>query len=69
MKKCITIHFFKMTLLQAEIRRTLYLKKRETPVDDQDPWFTNMLNKLDYWVESCPKNDEGSGLSEVWYVP
>ncbi|OQV06262.1 Fungal Zn2-Cys6 binuclear cluster domain-containing protein isoform 2 [Cladophialophora immunda] len=29
MKKCISIHFFKMRLLQAEIRRTLYLKKRE----------------------------------------
>lgn len=68
MKKCITIHFFKMRLLQAEIRRTLYLKKRDTPVDDQDPWFTNMMNKLDDWVASCPKNDEGSGLSEAWYV-
>ncbi|KAK2760795.1 hypothetical protein FQN54_002033 [Arachnomyces sp. PD_36] len=67
MKKCITIHFFKMRLLQSEIRRTLYLKKRDTPVDDQDPWFTNMLNKIDHWVASCPKNDEGSGLSEVWF--
>ncbi|KAK2784890.1 hypothetical protein FQN52_008826 [Onygenales sp. PD_12] len=67
MKKCIAIHFFKMRLLQAEIRRTLYLKKRETPLDDQDPWFINMLAKLDHWVASCPKNDEGSGLSEVWF--
>jgi hypothetical protein len=68
MKKCIVIHFLKMRLLQAEIRRTLYLKKRPTPVDDQDPWFTEMLAKLDNWVTSCPKNDEGSGLSELWYV-
>lgn len=68
MKKCIAIHFFQMRLLQAEIRRTLYLKKRPTPADDQDPWFTNMLEKLDSWVATCPKNDEGSGLSEYWYA-
>ncbi|EQL28227.1 hypothetical protein RJZ56_005286 [Blastomyces dermatitidis] len=67
MKKCIAIHFFKMRLLQAEIRRTLYLKKRDRPHDDNDPWFTNMLAKLDRWVASCPKNDEGSGLSELWF--
>jgi hypothetical protein len=68
MSKCIAIHFFKMRLLQAEIRRTLYLRKRDTPADDRDPWFANMLAKLDNWVASCPKNDEGSGISEVWYV-
>ena len=68
MKKCIAIHFFKMRLLQAEIRRTLYLQKRPAPVSDQDPWFQQMLAKMDHWVASCPKNDEGSGLSEVWYV-
>ncbi|PGH01551.1 hypothetical protein AJ80_08985 [Polytolypa hystricis UAMH7299] len=67
MKKCIAIHFFKMRLLQAEIRRTLYLRKRDAPLDDQDPWFTNMTAKIDQWVTSCPKNDEGSGLSEVWF--
>lgn len=66
MKKCIAIHFFKMRLLQAEIRRQLYLKKRPEPVNDQDPWFRDMLSKIDQWVESCPKNDEGSGLSEKW---
>jgi hypothetical protein len=66
MKKCISIHFFRMRLLQAEIRRTLYLKKRDSPVNDQDPWFSNMQRKLDEWVATCPKNDEGSGLSEAW---
>ena len=66
MKKCIAIHFFKMRLLQAEIRRMLYLKKRETPLSDKDPWFTSMKQKIDNWVMSCPKNDEGSGLSEAW---
>ncbi|OAL17273.1 hypothetical protein AYO22_11838 [Fonsecaea multimorphosa] len=68
MKKCISIHFFKMRLLQAEIRRTLYLKKREAPVHDQDPWFHQMLAKIDSWVRDCPKNDEGSGLSEAWFI-
>lgn len=68
MKKCIAIHFMKMRLLQAEIRRTLYLRKRETPVDDQDSWFAQMLDKIDHWVNSCPQNDEGSGLSKVWSV-
>lgn len=66
MKKCIAIHFLKMRLLQAEIRRTLYLRKRESPVHDQDPWFHDMLRKIDDWVQNCPKNDEGSGLSESW---
>jgi Fungal specific transcription factor domain len=66
MKKCISIHFFRMRLLQAEIRRTLYLKKRDAPVNDKDPWFSKMQQKLDDWVASCPKNDEGSGLSEAW---
>lgn len=64
--KCIAIHFLKMRLLQAEIRRTLYLNKRDVPVDDQDPWFSQMLQKIDYWVASCPKNDGGSGLSQKW---
>jgi hypothetical protein len=66
MKKCISVHFFKMRLLQAEVRRTLYLKKRDAPLSDQDPWFFYMHNKIDDWVQSCPKNDEGSGLSEIW---
>ncbi|KAF3480226.1 fungal specific transcription factor domain-containing protein [Arthroderma uncinatum] len=67
MKKCIAIHFFKMRLLQAEIRRKLYLCKRPTPLDDRDPWFAQMLNKMDRWVELCPKNDEGSGFSQLWF--
>jgi len=68
MKKCIAIHFFKMRLLQAEIRRTLYLRKRESPVSDTDPWFHDMLARIDDWVRTCPKNDEGSGLSETWFI-
>lgn len=66
MKKQIAIHFFKMRLLQAEIRRKLYLKKRDDPKDDRDPWFIEMQAKLDRWMRDCPKDDEGSGLSEKW---
>lgn len=67
MKKRIAIHFFKMRLLQAEIRRKLYLKRRPEPRNDQDPWFLAMEAKIKDWHSSCPKNDEGSGLSETWF--
>lgn len=66
-KKRIAIHFFKMRLLQAEIRRKLYLKKRPEPQSDQDPWFREMQAKLEDWLVSGPTNDEGSGLSEIWF--
>lgn len=68
MKKCISIHFLKMRLLQAEIRRMLYLRKRETPNNEHDPWFHDILRRIDEWVTNCPKNDEGSGLSEAWFI-
>lgn len=66
-KKLIAIHFFKMRLLQAEIRFMLYLKKRPEPTDDSHPWFVEMAAKLDKWRSLAPSNDEGSGLSEVWF--
>ena len=68
MKKRIAIHFFKMRLFQSEIRHKLYLRKKPFPNNDQDPWFTQMEAKLNEWVISSPKDDEGSGLSEEWYV-
>lgn len=64
--KCIAIHFLKMRLLQLEIRRTLYLNKRDSPVSDQDSWFYQMEDKMERWVTSCPKHDGGSGLGEKW---
>ena len=67
LKKRIAIHFFKMRLLQAEIRRTLYLKKKPEPQSDQDPWFGEMQAKLEDWRVSGPSEDEGSGLSETWF--
>lgn len=64
--KCIGVHFFKMRLLQLEVRRALYLNRRETPVHDQDPWFGQMSAKIDHWMDTCPKNDDGSGLNVKW---
>lgn len=66
-KKLIAIHFFKMRLLQAEIRFQLYLKKRPEPKSDTDPWFIAMEKKLADWRSSIPQNDEGSGFSKVWF--
>ncbi|KGO37864.1 Transcription factor, fungi [Penicillium expansum] len=66
--KCIAVHFFKMRLLQLEPRRMLYSNRRESPVDDQDPWFSQMLAKIDHWMATTPKNDDGSGLNVKWLV-
>lgn len=65
-KKLISMHFFEMRRLQAEVRRTLYQNPRETPTSDQDPWFVQMYDKCNKWKASCPSDDEGSGLSEAW---
>ena len=67
MRKWIAIHFYKMRLLQLEIRRTLYRRKRETPTSDSDPWFQQMEAKLYSWRLASPHNDEGSGFSDVWF--
>ncbi|KAI9814438.1 MAG: hypothetical protein M1827_003294 [Pycnora praestabilis] len=67
-KKRIAIHFFRMRMLQAEIRRKLYQKKRQEPEDDTHPWFKTMEAKLFHWRSSCPYNDEGSGVSAEWFT-
>ena len=66
MKKCLAIHFFKMRMIQAEIRRTLYLRKRETPVSEDDPWFHHMMERINEWIQNGPSHDEGSGVSELF---
>ncbi|KAL8705305.1 MAG: hypothetical protein Q9201_001592 [Fulgogasparrea decipioides] len=67
MKKRVAIHFLSMRFLQLEIRRKLYLRKREYPTDDKDPWFSSMEQKLKDWLQSCPREDGGSGLDQVWF--
>ncbi|KAF2263313.1 hypothetical protein CC78DRAFT_283708 [Lojkania enalia] len=68
LKKWIAIHFFKMRLLQLEIRRKLYQRKRPEPKDDQDPWFAEMQTKMVAWRDTSPEMDGGSGLDKVWFT-
>jgi hypothetical protein len=64
-KKMFAIHFCKMRLLQAEIRRTLYESKRPEPNHDSHPWFSEMERKCKQWLESVPGQPE---WSKHWYV-
>jgi Fungal specific transcription factor domain len=66
LKKWISIHFFKMRLLQLEIRRKLYQKKRPEPKDENDPWFKQMEEKLERWRDEIPDTDAGSGIDKAW---
>lgn len=66
MKKRMSIHFMKMRWLQLEIRHTLYLKKRPTPMDDNDPWFKQMEVKVEDWMTDYPKPEDGNGFPEEW---
>jgi hypothetical protein len=68
LKKWIAIHFFKMRLLQLEIRRKLYQRKRPAPKDDNDPWFKYMDAKLTGWRDAAPSQDHGHGLNKVWFI-
>jgi hypothetical protein len=68
LKKWIAIHFFKMRMLQLEIRRKLYLRKRSEPKSDSDPWFIQMDAKLTAWRDAAPSQDEGIGLDKVWFI-
>lgn len=54
-KKLVAIHFCKMRLLQAEIRRTLYEMKHPQPRNAHHPWFAAMEAKMDQWLRSSPE--------------
>ncbi|KAH7395325.1 fungal-specific transcription factor domain-containing protein [Phaeosphaeria sp. MPI-PUGE-AT-0046c] len=68
LKKWIGIHFYKMRLLQLEIRKMLYQRKKPEPKDDQHPWFAEMQSKIEAWRDTSPEMDGGSGLNKVWFV-
>ncbi|OIW31639.1 hypothetical protein CONLIGDRAFT_572141 [Coniochaeta ligniaria NRRL 30616] len=57
-KKLVAIHFCKMRILQAEIRRILYEKSRPQPRHEDDPWFAMMEDKLREWRDSSPEKPE-----------
>ncbi|KAK3306489.1 fungal-specific transcription factor domain-containing protein [Chaetomium strumarium] len=54
-RKLVAIHFCRMRLLQAEIRRVLYEKKRPEPTHENHPWFAEMEQKLQSWLNACPE--------------
>ncbi|EPE10570.1 fungal specific transcription factor domain-containing protein [Ophiostoma piceae UAMH 11346] len=54
-KKAVAIHFCKMRLCQAEIRRVLYEKKRPTPSCENDEWFGKIEEKIQNWLDTAPK--------------
>ena len=59
-KKLVAIHVFRMRLLQAEIRRVLYQKKRPEPKSEEHPWFSQMEQKLKDWVDASPETPSWS---------
>jgi len=63
-KKIVAIHFFKMRLLQAEIRRVLYQRKRAEPKNDSHPWYAQMEEKLRSWLDEAPTQPS---WSKPWY--
>ncbi|KAK7715141.1 hypothetical protein SLS64_003838 [Diaporthe eres] len=61
-KKLVAIHFCKMRVRQAEIRRCLYEKKRSEPKDAESPVFIEMERKIKDWIDTAPKEP-------VWCKP
>jgi len=64
-KKTVAIHFLRMRLLQAEIRRVLYQKKRPEPRSEDHPWYAQMEQKLKDWVDACPTSPP---WSKPWFI-
>lgn len=60
-KKAVAIHFAKMRLLQAEIRRVLYEKKRPEPKTEGHPWFVQMEQKIKDWLDTVPEQPAWCG--------
>ncbi|KAF8454189.1 fungal-specific transcription factor domain-containing protein [Terfezia claveryi] len=67
-KKLISMHFFRLRRLQAQIRQRLYQNPRPTPKDDTDPWFSEMNAKIEAWRKAAPISDHGSGLTNDWFI-
>ncbi|TVY46128.1 Transcriptional activator protein, partial [Lachnellula subtilissima] len=65
-KKQVAIHFLRMRLLQAEMRRVLYQKKRPEPKNEDHPWYAQMEKKLKDWLDASPQSPT---WSKPWCVP
>lgn len=60
-RKLVAIHFYKMRLLQAEIKRHLYEKKRSEPQNETHPWFATMEDKIQDWLKQSPQEPAWCG--------
>ncbi|POS84799.1 hypothetical protein EPUL_002556 [Erysiphe pulchra] len=63
-KKVVAIHFLRMRLLQAEIRRKLYQMKRPEPKNENHPWYAEIQQKMKNWVEASPHSPS---WSRTWF--
>ncbi|EAA32716.2 hypothetical protein GE21DRAFT_6326 [Neurospora crassa] len=57
-RKLVAIHFCKMTLLQAEIRRVLYEQTMPNVNSEEHCWVAKMQKKLEDWRDSAPEKAE-----------
>jgi hypothetical protein len=64
-RKLVAVHFYKLRIYQAEIRRSLYEKKRTVPANDSHPWYEDMEKRMQEWVDSAP---EHLSWCKPWFV-
>ncbi|KAF5025014.1 hypothetical protein F66182_2882 [Fusarium sp. NRRL 66182] len=57
-RKLVAIHFYKMRMCQAEIRRTLYEKKKAEPKNDLHPWYARVEKMNKEWLDTSPTSPE-----------
>ncbi|RPA77054.1 hypothetical protein BJ508DRAFT_213158, partial [Ascobolus immersus RN42] len=65
--KLISMHFFRLRRLQAQIRQTLYQNPRPSPRDDRDPWFQEMKAKVEKWMSDAPGGRK-AGITRDWFM-
>jgi hypothetical protein len=64
-RKLVAIHFYRMRMCQAEIRRALYEKKKEEPKNDSHPWFARIEKMNKEWLDASPTSPD---WCKPWYV-
>ncbi|KAM0225779.1 hypothetical protein ACHAQD_000738 [Fusarium lateritium] len=57
-RKLVAIHFYKMRMCQAEIRRALYEKKKDEPKHDSHPWFASVEKMNKDWLDASPTSPD-----------
>jgi hypothetical protein len=63
-RKLVAIHFYKMRMCQAEIRRALYEKKKDEPKNDSHPWFASVEKMNKDWLDASPTSPD---WCKPWY--